>query len=307
MRIAITGGTGLVGTALRAWFERRGDEVLIVSRSPRRAQDTTAIRWDPVAGEIDAASLEGVDVVINLAGESIAGVWTPSRKRRILESRVRGTTLIAETIARLETKPRLLISGSGVNYYGDRGAQPITEKDGPGTGFMADVAQKWEAATQPAEDAGIRVVHNRLGNVLAPRGGLLDALLPVFSLGLGASFGNGRACWPWVAIEDLPPIAMHLIEHHEIRGPVNVVAPERTTNAEFTRALANALRRPAFLTVPSFLARLAPGGMAEELLLGGACVQPDVLVKSGYNFRQSKLRPALDNVLAQRRRGGPDA
>jgi uncharacterized protein len=306
MRIAITGGTGLVGSALRSHFAARGDDVLVITRSPR-ADRTSDIGWDPQNGRIDAASLDGVDVVINLAGESIAGIWTRSRKRRIRESRVRGTTLIAETLARLQQKPHVLLSASGMNYYGDTGGQPVTETDGRGTGFMADVAAQWEAATAPAEAAGIRVVHTRFANVLSPDGGMLEAFLPVFRLGLGARFGSGRACWPWVALGEMPFVMDHLITHEEISGPVNVVAPERTTNEEFTRTLGDVLRRPTLLTIPAFLARLAPGGMADELLLGGACLQPAVLLRSGYVFRQPMLREALAAMLQPPRRGGAAA
>jgi uncharacterized protein len=296
MRIAITGGTGFIGSALHAHFEARGDEVLVVTRSPPTA-DRAAIGWDPAKGAIDAASLDGIDVAINLAGASIASPWTPGHKRRIRESRVKGTTLLAETLARLQNGPRVLLSGSAMGYYGDRGAQPITERDAPGRGFLAEVAVEWEAATKPAEDAGVRVVHTRFANVLSPTGGMLHTLLPFFKVGLGARFGDGRFCWPWIALEDVPHIAEHLIAHDEIHGAVNVVAPERVTNDEFTRAVAGALRRPSFLSIPRTLAKLAPGGMAEELVLGGACLVPKVLLGSGYRFRQPELRAALEAML----------
>jgi uncharacterized protein len=296
MRIAITGGTGFIGSALRSHFSARGDEVLVVTRSPERA-GTAAIGWDPKSGELDGASLEGLDVVVHLAGKSIFDLWTPGARRVMRDSRVRGTTLLAATLAGLERKPKLLLSGSGINYYGPGRREPLTERDPPGTGFFAALAREWEAATGAAEAAGIRVAHLRTSPVLSPDGGMLAAMLPFFRTALAPKFGDGRGCWPWIALEDYAPIVEHLIAHEEIRGAVNITAPETVTNAEFTDAVAAAVGRPAFLRVPAFLARLAPGGMADELLLGNPCAVPQVLLDSGYAFRQPRLRPALDAML----------
>jgi uncharacterized protein (TIGR01777 family) len=299
VKAAITGATGLIGSALRRAFEARGDAVTVVSRSRAVAGAAAVAVWDPARGAIDAAALEAHDIVIHLAGESIAGVWTASKKRRIRESRVQGTRLLAETIVRLERRPRVLFSGSAFGIYGDRDpSEEITEASPLGSGFLADVGRAWEAATAPAEDAGVRVVHLRMGNVLTPKGGMLEVLLPLFRLGLGGKLGSGRQVWPWIALDEVPAIVFHLLEHAEIAGPVNVVAPEPVTNEAFTNALAGAVNRPAFFSVPAFATRLAPGGMGEEMLLSGARVVPKRLLATGYEFRWPALKPALRGMLA---------
>jgi uncharacterized protein len=297
MRIAITGSTGLVGSALVEYFRARGDNVTRVVRSYAGVPpQERAVVWNPQGGTIEAEGLRGHDVVIHLAGESIAGVWTPGRKKRILRSRVDGTTLLARTLAGLADGPQLLVSASAMGYYGTR-TGPTDETAPPGTGFLADVARQWEAATVTAEQAGIRVVHMRLANVLSPRGGALAALLPIFRLGLGARFGSGEQCWPWIALDDVAPAVHHLVQNPALAGGVNFVAPQRTTNAELTAALARAVHRPSVLAIPAFAARLAPGGMGEEMLLGGACMTPRKLLESGYVFRFPELIPALQAML----------
>lgn len=297
MRIAITGSTGLIGRALVRHFRERGDTVTRIVRSHAGVQpQERVVVWNPREGTIEAEGLRGVDVVIHLAGESIAAVWTPWRKNRILRSRVDGTTLLSKSIAGLSDGPRVMLSGSAVGYYGER-PQETDESAPAGEGFLAGVVGQWEASTAAAEDAGIRVLHMRLGNVLAAEGGALATLLPLFRLGLGAKFGNGEQCWPWVALEDVPFMASHLIDHTELRGPVNLVAPGKTTNAELTRALARAVHRPSILTVPAFAARMAPGGMGQELLLGGACAIPRKLLDTGYNFRQPELTAVLASIV----------
>lgn len=300
VRFAITGSSGLIGSILREFLEREGHGVTRVVRPSSSASSAErSVMWDPRGGSIDAAGLEDHDVVIHLAGESIAGLWTEARKRRIRESRVRGTTLLAETLARLERPPRVFYSGSAMGYYGDRDPGVIiTENSAPGEGFLAEVAQEWEAATRAAEDAGIRVVHMRMGNVLSPRGGMLQALLPLFRLGLGATLGSGEQMWPWIAGPEIPHALLHVLAHEELRGPVNFVAPQPVSNAEFTKALASAVRRPALFAVPAFAAKLAPGGMAEEMLLGGARIIPEKLQVSGYEFRHPDLRDALRTLLS---------
>jgi uncharacterized protein len=297
MRFAITGATGLVGGEMRRQLVALGHEITPVVRSlGSLGHAGRGVVWQPDRGAIEADGLEGHDVVIHLAGESIAGVWTPGKKRRIRESRMRGTTLLAETLARLERKPRVLFSASGFNYYGDQ-AGDVDESAPPGQGFLADVAREWEAATRPAADAGIRVVIMRFGTVLGRDGGMLPVLVPLFRLGLGARFGNGEQAWPWIAVQDIPPAMLHLLERPEISGPVNFVAPEPATNREFTDTLADVLGRSSFLTVPAFAARLAPGGMADELLLSGARVVPRKLRESGYEWRFRELRSALRVAL----------
>jgi uncharacterized protein len=295
VRFAITGSTGFVGTALTAYLRERGYEVTRVVRSYSGVpQGERAVVWHPDRGAMEAAGLEAHDVVINLAGESVAGVWTDAKKRRILDSRVQGTTLLARTLAGLSQKPRVLFSASGFNIYGDRPPHEAVDEDTPpGAGFMAEVARAWESSTRAAEDAGIRTVHMRLGNVLAADGGLVGALKPLFRLGLGGALGSGRQVWPWIALRDVPHAVLHVLQRPEIAGPVNFVAPSPTTNQEFTDALAASVRRPAFFRVPEFAARLAPGGMAGELLLAGARVVPRRLLDSGYEFRVTSLREAL--------------
>jgi uncharacterized protein (TIGR01777 family) len=296
MRVAITGSSGLVGTALRAELVRKGWSVTRIVRGQTSA-GTGSVAWDPEGGRIDAAGLEGHDVVVHTAGEPIAAVWTAAKKRRIEDSRVLGTELLARALASLSSKPALLISFSGVNYYGDRNpAEPMTEEKPPGTGFLARVCIRWEAATRDASEAGIRVVIPRLGNVLSAEGGMLSVLKPIFRLGLGAKFGSGEQIWPWIALEDVIFALLHVISHEEVRGPVNFVAPTAVTNAQFTRALARALHRPTF-AIPAFAAKLAPGNMAEEILLGGARVVPAKLLESGYAFRFPELDSALRAVV----------
>jgi uncharacterized protein len=300
MRIAITGATGLVGGELTGYFRSLGHGVTALVRptGAEPAADGT-VQWEPARGIVDSAGLEAHDVVVHLAGESIAGVWTSGRKRRIRESRVKGTALLASSLAALREPPRALFTASGVHVYGDERAGTMDESSEPGSGFMADVVRAWEAAAEPARDAGIRVVHMRFGNVLSPRGGLLATLLPLFRLGLGARMGSGRQVWPWIAAEEIAPALLHVLERPELAGPVNFVAPEQVTNREFTESLAAALNRPAAFQVPRFVARLAPGGMGEELLLWGVRVRPAKLEETGYAFRFPELEPALRSMLAR--------
>jgi hypothetical protein len=299
MRVAITGSTGLIGSALREAMRARGHEVTRVVRSLTSIPPGEhAVVWHPETGEIEAHGLEGHDVVIHLAGESIAGVWTAGKKRRILESRKRGTTLISKTVSSLERKPAVLLSSSGIGIYGDRDPEEeLTEASAPGSGFLAEVGKAWEAATRPAEDAGIRVVHMRTANVLTPRGGMLATLLPVFRLGFGAPFGSGNQVWSWIALDDMLGAIFHVLDHSGIRGPVNFAAPGAVSNAAFTRALAAAVNRPAVFRIPSFAARLAPGGMGDEVLLSGARAVPKVLLDTGYTFRWPELMPALKAMI----------
>lgn len=299
MRVAITGSTGLIGTAVRETLLARGHAVTRVVRSLSNIPpNEQAVVWHPDTGEIESQGLEGHDVVIHLAGEGIPGVWTAGKKRRILESRRRGTLLISKTLASLERKPPVLLSASAIGIYGDRDPdEALTESSAPGTGFLADVARTWEESTAPAEDAGLRVVHMRISNVLTPKGGLLATLLPLFKLGFGAPFGSGRQIWSWMALSDLVSAVFHIVENAEIRGPVNFAAPEAVSNAEFTRALAAAVGRPSVLRVPAFAAKLVPGGMGEEVLLAGARVVPKVLLDSGFQFDWPELRPALKAMI----------
>lgn len=297
MRIAMTGSSGFVGTAIRSEMARRG---WAVTRIMRGASTLPAgsVRWDPTGGEIDAAGLEGHDAVLHLGGESLFGIWTASKKRRIERSRVLGTELLANALAGLRSKPDVLLSWSGSDYYGNRDpAVPVTEDDPPGNSFLAGVCVKWEAAARPAAAAGIRLATIRSGLVLDPSGGVLQTILPFFRLGLGTPFGDGRQMWPWVTLEDMVGISLHVIENETLSGPVNAVAPERVDNERFTRSVAAAVARPVLFRVPAWATRLAPGDMADELLLSGAPLVPARLEASGYTFRWPELRPALDHML----------
>ena len=287
----------MIGSALRAALAKGGHDVTRVVRRPVRRDEAFAL-WDPAAGRIDRTGLDGHDAVIHLAGESLAGLWTPARKREIVGSRVKGTTLLCETLAALERPPRVLVSSSAVGYYGARDArEPVSEAAPPGTGFLAETAVRWEAATAAAANAGIRTVLVRTALVLSRHGGPLPVMLPLFRLGLGGPLGSGDQPWPWIALEDVVHAIRFVIEHADIEGPVNLAAPEAVTNAEFTRALATALGKPAFCRVPVFVMRLAPGGMADEMLLTGARVVPAKLLEAGYTFRQPALLPALRGML----------
>ncbi len=296
LTILVTGSHGLIGSSLVPLLRSRGDRVVRLVRAAPAAADEA--RWDPAAGSIDAGRLEGADAAIHLAGENLAsGRWTPERKARIRDSRVRGTRLLAETLARLARPPRVLLSASAAGYYGDRGEEILTEESAPGTGFLADVCREWEAAADPARRAGIRVVYLRSGLVLARTGGLLAPMLPVFRLGLGGPLGAGRHYMSWIALDDWTGAALHLLADERVAGPVNMVAPQPVTNAEFTRALARALGRPALVPVPAPALRVAFGEMADGALLTSVRATPARLVGSGYVFRFPELDAALRHVL----------
>jgi uncharacterized protein (TIGR01777 family) len=297
--IAITGATGLVGTNLGAFLESGGHRVhRLVRRQPR--PETTEIVWDPARREIDAARLEGLDAVVHLAGESVAsGRWTAARKAAIRDSRVTGTTLLAETLARLARPPRVLVSASAIGFYGDRGDELLTEDSPPGEGFLAEVCQAWEAATAPARRAGIRVVTLRIGVVLAASGGALATLLPPFKLGVGGVVGSGTQFMSWIALDDLVGAIHHLIFADQLSGAVNAVAPHPARNAEFTRTLGRVLHRPTILPLPAAAVRLLFGEMGEAVLLAGARVAPTRLVQSGFEFQHPELEEALRAELGR--------
>jgi len=291
LRVAITGATGLVGGAIGAFLTTGGHTVLPVTRSPRGAGD---VGWDPAAGRIDAAALEGCDAVVHLAGESLFALrWSEAKKRAIRESRVAGTRLLAETLARLERPPRVLVSASAIGIYGDRGDETLDEESAPGEGFLAEVCRAWEEAADPARAAGIRVATLRLGVVLSAQGGALATMLPPFRLGLGGRLGEGRQWFPWVALEDVVGAAHHAI-HGTLEGPVNVTSPQPVTNADYTRTLGRVLRRPTVLPVPAAALRGLLGEMAEEMLLASTRVAPRRLAAAGFPF----LYPELDAALA---------
>jgi uncharacterized protein (TIGR01777 family) len=296
LRVAITGATGLLGSALAAFLTTGGHEVLRFVR--HRAADTGDVAWDPAAGHADREKLEGLDAVIHLAGENIAASrWTERRKAVILESRTKGTRLIAETLAALAAKPKVFLSASAVGFYGDRGEDRLDESSAPGSGFLAEVVRAWEAATEPAEAAGIRTVKMRFGVILTPKGGALAKMLLPFKLGAGGPIGGGRQGFSWVALDDAVYAIHHLTRDESARGPVNVVAPDPVPQREFASALGRALHRPALAPLPAFAVKALFGQMGEEALLGGQFVQPAALQRAGFAWSAGHLEGALAAAL----------
>jgi uncharacterized protein (TIGR01777 family) len=298
MKVLITGATGLIGSALIPFLTTGGHEVARLVRSQPR-EGGYEFRWDPDAGQIDPAAFAGVDAVIHLAGENIAGRWTEAKKSRILESRVAGTRTVAQALAGLSEPPRVLVSSSAVGYYGDRGDEVLTEESSAGSLFLSEVCQQWEAATEPAVTKGIRVVNLRTAPVLTPVGGPLAQLLTPFRLGLGGVVGGGRQHFPWIAIDDLIGAIHHALVTESLSGPVNAAAPQQVTNHELTKSLGRVLGRPTLFPLPAFAARLAFGEVADELLLASQRVEPVRLLASGYSFRFPELQGALRHLLGK--------
>ena len=297
MDILISGSTGLIGSALAAYLTRRSDRVIRLVRAGPRP-DQAEVPWDPAAGELDPTRLEGLDAVVHLAGENIAtGRWTARKKARIRSSRVEGTRLLATALGRLARPPKVLVTASGVSYYGDRADETLDEDSGPGRGFLADVCRDWEEAAALAAKGGIRVVTLRMGMVLAAKGGALARMLTPFRFGLGGRIGTGRQYVSWISLHDLLAIFLHVLHNESLAGPVNATAPNPTTNAEFARALGSVLRRPTFLRLPAALAHLMLGEMADDLLLASIRAVPKKLQKSGFAFQYPDLRSALRHIL----------
>jgi uncharacterized protein (TIGR01777 family) len=292
MRIAITGASGFLGQPLRVLLTGAGHTVLSVGRR-RSSGAPPDVVWDLDRGEIDDRALSGIDAVVHLAGENLSQRWTDDTKRAIRESRVRGTDLIARTIAALRPRPALLVSMSAIGIYGDRGDEALDEASTTGTGFFADTGRAWEAAAAPAAEAGIRVVHPRMGVVLHHSGGALARMLPFFSLGLGGRVGDGRQWMSWIARTDALRALEFLVMREGLAGPVNVTAPAPVTNAEFTRALAGALHRPALAVVPTFGMRLLYGEMGVATVVDGQRVLPRALLAAGFAFSFPGLEAAL--------------
>jgi hypothetical protein len=276
-----------------------GHGVTRLVRAAARPDGPTFL-WDPTSGRIDLRALEGIEAVVHLAGENIAaGRWTPERKAQIRKSRVQGTRLLAETLARLAKPPRVLVCASAMGYYGDRGDEILREDSPPGTGFLAELCQAWEAASEPAARAGVRVVKLRIGIVLSARGGALARMLLPFRLGLGGRIGSGRQYMSWIALDEVIQVILHALTTPALVGPTNTATPNPVTNLEFTRTLGRVLRRPTFFPLPAFAARLAFGEMADELLLASARLEPARLLASGYTFRYPELEGALRKVLGR--------
>jgi len=297
MRIAITGASGLVGPPLVEWLTSAGHTVLTVGRGGGSGARPD-VRWSIEDGSIEEDKLSGVDAVIHLAGANISERWTDEHKRRIRESRVKGTDLIARTVAALRPRPAILVSMSAVGIYGNRGDEALDETSRLGTGFMPDVARAWEAAADPARDAGVRVVHPRMGVVLNRHGGALERMLPFFSLGLGGSVAGGRQWMSWVARTDAVRGLQFLVEHPQLSGVVNLTSPEPVRNADFTRHFAAALHRPALAVVPGIVIRVLYGEMGMETVVGGQRVLPQALLAAGFVFSDPELGRALRHELA---------
>ena len=298
MRVAVSGSTGLVGSALVEKLESDGYEVVRLVRPTTRSANPGDIRWDPKTGAIDQAALEGVDAVVHLAGETISALrWTRDKRRRIRESRVRGTDTLARAIAGLSRKPSVLVCAGATGYYGDRGDEVLDERSRAGQGFLATVSAEWEAAAQPAADAGVRVAIARLAPVIDSRSPVVARMrLPVI-LGLGGWFGSGRQYWPWIALDDVVGVFRLALERDSLSGPIHVAAPETATNREFVKTMGRVLRRPVLFPVPSPILQAALGDFALEALLSSQRVVPRKLLDIGYEFRWPHLEPALHAAI----------
>jgi uncharacterized protein (TIGR01777 family) len=293
-RALISGASGLIGSALVPSLESHGYEVTrLVRRKPLRPNE---VQWNPT-GPISPGLVSEFDAIIHLSGENIAGRWTEQKKCRIRESRIFTTDFLAQALAKAAKPPKAFICASAIGYYGNRGEEVLTEDSPSGDGFFPEVCREWEFATEPASDAGIRVVNLRTGIVLSREGGALKQMLLPFRLGLGGKIGDGQQWWSWIHIEDLVSAVRHILQNYELRGPVNMTTPNPVTNAEFTKALADVLKRPAILPVPAFALRLLFGELADEGLLASARVAPERLTQSRFHFRFSELKQALIDLL----------
>jgi uncharacterized protein (TIGR01777 family) len=297
MKIVISGASGLIGTQLVTTLKSSGHEVV---QLVRRTAGAGQIMWDPKSGKLDPASLEGCDAVIHLSGAGIGDKrWSDAYRKEILDSRTATTLLLANTIASLQRKPSVFLSGSAIGIYGARGDEQLTETSAHGTGFLADVCEQWEAAAKPAIDAGVRTVFLRTGIVLSPKGGALKKLLPLFRLGIGGKFGNGKQWQSWISMDDEVASIIHLLTAN-VSGAVNLTAPQPVTNAEFTKVLARVVKRPAIVPVPTFAPKILLGGeLADALLFTGQRVMPQALTASGYVFKHSTLESALRSLLTK--------
>ena len=293
-RILISGASGPIGAALVPSLQARGAAITRLVRNSAATDDQ--IEWDP-SRPLSPDLVSGFDAVIHLAGESIVGRWTAAKKQRILDSRRQGTRHLAEAVARAPQPPRVFISASAVGFYGSRGDEILREDSPSGEGFAAEICRQWEAAAQPAAQAGIRTVQMRIGVVMSAEGGALAKMLPAFRLGLGGRLGDGRQWQSWVSARDVVGAIQHVLDHESLSGPVNTVSPNPVTNAEFTRILASVIHRPAIFPMPAFAVRLVFGEMGEELFLGSQRVEPAKLAASGYQFQHPDLRNALKDIL----------
>ncbi|MEE8302600.1 MAG: TIGR01777 family oxidoreductase [Candidatus Tectomicrobia bacterium] len=300
MDILVTGSTGLLGSTLTPILTAGGHHVTRLVRSTPRPGEAE-VEWNPATGSIATPGLEGLDVVVHLAGENIAtGRWTHEKKVKIRHSRVQGTRILCEALAQLANPPKVLVSASAIGYYGDRGDDMLRETSRPGTDFLAHVCRDWEAATAPAAQRGIRVVHLRIGVILSRAGGALAKMLGPFTMGVGGVVGSGQQYMSWIAIDDVIGAIHHVLITESLQGPVNVVAPQAVTNREFTKTLGRVLVRPTLFPMPAFAARALFGDMADALLLASTRVEPARLQETGYEFRYPDLEGALRHLLRKK-------
>lgn len=299
MDILITGSSGLIGSALVPFLAAHGHRVTRLVRS-EPTSGKAAVYWNPETGSIDRSALEGIDAVVHLAGENIAaGRWTAEKKIRIRDSRIKGTRLLCECLARVSKPPKVLVSASAIGYYGNRGDETLNEESASGSGFLAQVCRDWEAAAEAAVRSGVRVVKLRIGVVMSPVGGALAKMLPPFRIGAGGRIGNGKQYMSWIAIDDLLGVILHALRTDTLTGPVNAATLNPVRNNEFTKILGQVLRRPTVFPMPAFAARLAFGEMADELLLASTRVEPARLLATGYVYRYPELEAALTYLLGR--------
>ncbi|MFD8382775.1 TIGR01777 family oxidoreductase [Streptomyces sp. NPDC059679] len=302
MRIAITGSSGLIGTALVRSLRADGHQVVRLVRRAPRAEDE--VQWDPKRQWVDSQGLVGCDAVVHLAGAGIGDRrWTDAYKKELRDSRVLGTTAVAEAVASLDAPPRVLVSASAVGFYGDTGGRVVDESAPPGDGFLADLCQQWEEATAPAQEAGVRTVFARTGLVVSAEGGAWGRLFPLFRFGLGGRMGSGRQYWSFIALDDHIAALRHILATDELVGPVNLTAPEPITNREVTAAMGRVLGRPTLLSVPAPALRLALGELSSDVL-GSVRAVPRRLLDSGFSFTHPEIEQALRAALAARAAGG---
>ena len=296
MKIAVTGASGLIGSALVPHLRARGDDVLRLVRRTAVAPDE--VQWDPIAGTVDLEALAGIDAVVHLAGAGVGDRrWTDSYKETILDSRVDGTHTIVTAMTALDPRPRTLVAGSAIGWYGDTGDRAVDESAPAGSGFLADVVRAWEAAADPAREAGIRVTHARTGLVVSSQGGAWQRLFPIFKAGLGGKLGSGRQYWSWISLRDEVAALTYLLDNSELSGPVNLTGPDPVTNATVTEVMGRVLRRPTVFAVPAFALKTVLGEFSTEVL-GSARVLPAVLADAGFTWQdptvESAIRAALD-------------
>ncbi len=298
MRILITGASGLIGKALQRSFSEKGYEMLLAGRGEAKHEDE--IQWSAEDGfhEEDLSRLEGLDAVVHLAGEGIAGLrWTDEKKKAIRDSRVDGTRNLVNALAALKRKPNVLVAGSAMGFYGDRGDEIVTETSGPGDTFLSDVSKEWETESRRAEDSGIRTVLLRTSIVLSKDGGALATMLTPFKLGVGGVVGSGKQWMSWISLDDVVEVINYAIENEKLRGAVNVASPNPVTNEEFTKTLGEVLYRPTILPLPEFAVNLVFGEMGDALLIDSTRVEPRRLQEAGYKFKFTDLKSALENAV----------